>query len=197
MDNSHRRILRIVQQSATSTTCELPASGSLCGAGGCTSCSVLTNSGVLTSGDGAARNRAAESSIKIELPASIFPAFGRQGNARANLKADSATSGDAASGGDFARRGDFVKVGDYVEIKAPAGMLLALSSVFYLAPAILMLFFAVSCSFLYPDSEALVAVSAAIGLGVGLGAIIFFGPALRSIVTKQLVVRSNNWTAPR
>ena len=177
MDNPHRRILRVVRQSANSVTCELPASAGSCGAGGCHGCSLLTNiTGLANINDaavsaGAAKIRSGvkqptESTVKIDLPAGLFPGLG------AGVES--------------------VRVGDAIEIQAPASMLLALSLVFYLLPAILMLLFAVSCSYLYPDSEALVAITAAGGLGLGLGAITFFGPALRSLVTKQLIVRSNS-----
>ena len=150
MDRSHRRILRVVHQSATSTTCELPARSGLCCAGSCGGCSWLTS--------GASRSTA--QTPGIELPSALVRA-----------------------------PGDSIRVGDSIELEAPAGMLLALSLVFYLVPAILMLFFAVSCSFLYPESEALTAVAAFGGLSIGLGAIIICGPALRSCVTNQLTVR--------
>jgi len=84
-----------------------------------------------------------------------------------------------------------VRVGDTVALEAPASLLLTLSSVIYLAPVILMLFFAVSCGFLYPDSEAAVAVSAVIGLSVGLGVIVLIEPALRLLITKKLLLSSN------
>jgi len=183
MDGPHRRILRVVRRSATSVICELPVGNGTCGAGGCHGCSLLTgitglkNTAATTSITGTAdsnllarvRNREkqpTESTVKIDLPSELFPA----------------SSPSVES----------VRVGDTVEIHAPGSMLLALSLVFYLVPAILMLLFAVSCSYLYPNSEALVAISAAGGLGLGLGAITFFGPALRSLVTKQLIVRSNS-----
>jgi|GEM_PF-4667218 len=81
-------------------------------------------------------------------------------------------------------------IGQALEMEAPAGMLLGLSSVVYLSPVVLMLFSMVCCSLLFPASEALIAVSAILGLGVGLGSIVFFGPSLRSHITKRLVVRS-------
>jgi len=83
-----------------------------------------------------------------------------------------------------------IRIGDTLELQAPAQMLLALSSVIYLSPVVLMLFFTVCCGILYPGSEAAVAISAAVGLALGLSALVFFAPALRSYISKQLVVRS-------
>ena len=183
MDTPHRRILRVVRQSEESTTCELPVSDGACGS--CRGCSSFFSANVDSAAsigrDGQATKSpahlpprsSAKSPIKIELPTGLLAISGTH---RAG-KPDSKT--------------EPVRVGDSIAIEAPGSLLLALSSVFYLAPAILMLFFAVSCSFLYPDSEALVALAAACGLGLGLGAILFFGPALRLLVTKQLIVRSD------
>jgi len=170
MDTPHRRILRVVRQSEESTTCELPAGNRACGS--CRGCSFLSANGVAATSD-----PSAQSSVKVELPSGLIPGAGTHPASNADSNAGSARVG--------------VREGDFIVIEAPASLLLALSSVFYLAPAILMLFFSVCCSILYPNSEALVAVSAAGGLSVGLGVIIFFGPALRSLVTRQLIVRSN------
>jgi len=179
MDTPHRRILRVVRQSEESTTCELPVSDGACGS--CRGCSsFLSANGGLTvraGRDGEATKSPTDlppkSLIKIELPTGLFAVSGTHRAGRPDGEPEA------------------VRVGDSIAIEAPGSLLLALSSVFYLAPAILMLFFAVSCSFLYPDSEALVALAAACGLGLGLGAILFFGPALRLLVTKQLIVRSD------
>ena len=179
MDTPHRRILRVVRLSEESTTCELPVSDGACGS--CRGCSsfLSANGGLVARAgrDGEATKSPADlppkSLIKIELPTGLFAVSGTHRAGRPDGETES------------------VRVGDSIAIEAPGSLLLALSSVFYLAPAILMLFFAVSCSFLYPDSEALVALAAACGLGLGLGAILFFGPALRLLVTKQLIVRSD------
>jgi len=163
--NLHRRPLTVVRQSGVSTTCEIAVSR-VCGAGRCGSCSMLTAGGLnsaITSDKALAGTT--KSVVTFELPVSVIPI---------------SVSGP-----------DSISVGDRIDIEAPASMLLALSLVFYLAPAILMLFFAVCCSFFYPESEALAAVSAAGGLGLGLGAIIFSGPVLRTHVTKQLRVHRN------
>ena len=177
----HRRVLRVVHLSEASATCELAAGEGPCGS--CRGCTFLaSDAGTANGGDrqsavvgssasesSASASSASASSARIELPSVLLP----------------------VSGARSADKTDTIEVGDSIQIEAPASMLLALSLVFYLAPAILMLFFAVTCSFLYPESEALVAVSAAGGIGLGLGVIVFSGSALRSMVTKHLIVRSD------
>lgn len=83
-----------------------------------------------------------------------------------------------------------VKVGETVEVMAPQGVLLTLSSVVYFLPVLLMLFFSVCGDLLFPSSEVIVALSAVFGLGLGLGTIVLFRPALRSYIMKRLTVRS-------
>jgi len=173
----HRRVLRVVHLSEASATCELAAGEGPCGS--CRGCTFLASDAGTANGrdrqssvvgSSASESSASASSARIELPSVLLP----------------------VSGARSADKTDTIEVGDSIQIEAPASMLLALSLVFYLAPAILMLFFAVTCSFLYPESEALVAVSAAGGIGLGLGVIVFSGSALRSMVTKHLIVRSEH-----
>ena len=182
MDTPHRRILRVVRQSEESTTCELPVSDGACGS--CRGCSFLSASSDLVVSAG----RIGQSD---KIPAETPVKSSAKSPTKSPITIELPSSSFAVSRASAAGRAEAVRIGDSVTIEAPGSMLLALSSVFYLAPAILMLFFAVSCSFLYPDSEALVALAAACGLGLGLGAILFFGPALRLLVTKQLIVRSD------
>ncbi len=84
-------------------------------------------------------------------------------------------------------------VGDSVQFEASGLMLLALSSLVYLSPVLLMLLFSVCCSLIYPASEAMVALSAAVGLGVGLGAIYLIGGGmLRSQLGNHLAVKHSH-----
>ncbi len=83
-----------------------------------------------------------------------------------------------------------LKSGQLIEIAVPSKILLALSSVVYLLPVVLMLFFAVSCDLLFAASEVQVAGSAVVGLCLGLGSIVFFEPTLRSHISSRLTLRS-------
>ena len=66
-----------------------------------------------------------------------------------------------------------LQIGQTVELELPEAMLLALSSVVYLLPVLLMLFFTVCCDLLFAASEAQIAASAFVGLGLGLACIVF------------------------
>lgn len=83
-----------------------------------------------------------------------------------------------------------VKNGQLIEIAVPSAILIALSSVVYLLPVLLMLFFAVSSDLLFAASESQVAGSAVVGLCLGLGSTAFFEPSLRSHISRRLTLRS-------
>jgi positive regulator of sigma E activity len=68
----------------------------------------------------------------------------------------------------FAVTGHELSRGRRVQITFPTPLLLALSSVVYLVPVIVMLLFAIGCSLLVPDSEALLLGALCLGLAVGL-----------------------------
>ncbi len=74
-------------------------------------------------------------------------------------------------------------VGDSLHFEASGLMLLALSSLVYLSPVVLMLLFSVCCRLIYPESEVMIALSAVIGLSAGLGAVYFVGG---NMLRKQL-----------
>lgn len=172
MNNLHRRTLLAIRQSAEFTTFELQAGETSCSDSDqtrakCIGCSRLVSG--------------AESGVSQRI---VFPTTAiRYQNAEQDQNTEPNQNGQ--NRGNRSEKGT-IRVGDSVVLEAPSGLLLALSSVIYLVPVILMLFFAVSCGFLYSDSEAAVAVSAAIGLGIGLGAIILIEPALRLLITKKL-----------
>lgn len=85
-----------------------------------------------------------------------------------------------------------LKIGQSLDAMVPATMLLALSSLVYLLPVVLMLFFSVSCDLLLDASEAQIAGSAVVGLCLGLGSVVFFGPALRSLIYTRLILSSGS-----
>jgi len=79
--------------------------------------------------------------------------------------------------------------GDAFELTARGEILIALSSLVYLSPLLLMLLFAVSSSVLLPGQEGLVALAAVLGLGLGMVAVCFFGDRVRLKLQSHLAVR--------
>jgi len=130
VNNPHRRTLLAVQQSAEHTTFELQSGENSCtgseNAGTkCIGCSHLAGG----------EKGVVQQHIVMPTPAIQYRNIGP--NQTAQNRNSSSSNGA-------------VRVGDTVALEAPASLLLTLSSVIYLAPVILMLFFAVSCGFLYP-----------------------------------------------
>ena len=68
--------------------------------------------------------------------------------------------------------------GDVFELTMRGEILIALSSLVYLLPLLLMLLFAVCSSLVLPGQESLVALAAVLGLGVGMVSVYLFGDYL-------------------
>lgn len=79
-----------------------------------------------------------------------------------------------------------------LEFEVSSQMLLALSLLVYLPPVLLMLLFAVGCHILYPGSDALVALAAVGGFGIGLIAVYLRADYVSKLqATEHLSVRSH------
>jgi len=76
------------------------------------------------------------------------------------------------------------------ELSIRGEMLIALSSLVYLSPVVLMLLFCAGCSVLYPGQESRIALAAAIGLGIGLTAVGLGGDRFRQKLSSHMTVRS-------
>ena len=78
--------------------------------------------------------------------------------------------------------------GDRFELTTRGEILIALSSLVYLAPLLLMLLFAVCSSVLLPGQEGQVALSSVAGLGLGMVAVCFCGERVRLKLQSHLAV---------
>ncbi len=175
---THRRKLLVVRQSATGSVCELV--NSRVDNAACRSCGSC--SGLLSNPD---------KTTPIELPFDLAvdqvmdPAVDQAMDSTVEPATDSPISL-------FHQYGlHSLKTGQSFELEVPAGMLLALSSVVYVLPVVLMLFFMLCCDLFFGASEAQIALSAFVGFGAGLSAIVFLAPALRLHIAKYLTVRSS------
>ena len=79
--------------------------------------------------------------------------------------------------------------GDVFELTMRGEILIALSSLVYLLPLLLMLLFAVCSSLVFPGQESLVALAAVLGLGVGMVSVYLFGDRIRQELQKHLTAR--------
>jgi len=79
--------------------------------------------------------------------------------------------------------------GDVFELTMRGEILIALSSLVYLLPLLLMLLFAVCSSLVLPGQESLVALAAVLGLGVGMVSVYLFGDRIRLMLQNHLTVR--------
>lgn len=212
MPGFHHRTLRVVREAAGVAICELPTDESACGK--CNACSGLVNKGdrgfeiptelLLLSRSSLARSGLAQSSL-------TRPSLTRSGLARSRVTVSSelrstgmSTEQSTLLSPSFidaspTHRSQVIdalshplKTGSSIDLQIPGAMLLALSSVVYLLPIILMLFFTVCCDVLLSANEGYVAMSAAAGFCLGLVAIVFLQPALRSLVTRHLTISRNH-----
>jgi len=79
--------------------------------------------------------------------------------------------------------------GDVFELTMRGEILIALSSLVYLSPLLVMLLFAVGSSIMLPGQESLVALAAVLGLGVGMVSVYLLGGRIRLRLQNHLTVR--------
>jgi len=91
--------------------------------------------------------------------------------------------------GSLASTSSSLAPGDVFELTMRGEILIALSSLVYLSPLLVMLLFAVGSSIMLPGQESLVALAAVLGLGVGMVSVYLLGGRIRLRLQNHLTVR--------